>query len=49
MFRGQRKVMTSEEVSAAVLSKLRDTAAAHLGAPVTQAVITVSERCSAAY
>lgn len=35
-YRGERKVLTPEEVSAAVLGKMRDTAAARLGEEVTQ-------------
>lgn len=35
-FRGERKVLTPEEISAAVLGKMRDTAAARLGDEVKQ-------------
>ena len=40
-YRGERKLMTPEEISAIVLSKMRDIAAARLGGEVTKAVITV--------
>ena len=47
MYRGATKTMAPEEVSALVLSKMRDIAAAKLGTPVTKAVITGGPRAPA--
>jgi L1 cell adhesion molecule like protein len=40
-FMGEEKILTPEEVSAAVLVKMKETAETFLGHPVTKAVITV--------
>ncbi|KAL0222572.1 hypothetical protein RCL1_002426 [Eukaryota sp. TZLM3-RCL] len=40
-FRGETKTFSAEEVSAMVLTKMKDVAEAYLGEPVTKAVVTV--------
>jgi L1 cell adhesion molecule like protein len=40
-FKGEEKILTPEEVSAAVLIKMKETAEVFLGHPVTKAVVTV--------
>ncbi|KAJ1300940.1 hypothetical protein OPQ81_003366 [Rhizoctonia solani] len=40
-YRGQTKTLTLEEISSMILLKMKETAEAHLGTPVTNAVITV--------
>jgi L1 cell adhesion molecule like protein len=40
-FRGERKVFSPEEISSMILMKMKETAEAFLGEPVTSAVITV--------
>ena len=40
-FRGEAKTLAPEEVSSMVLAKMKETAEAYLGMPVTDAVITV--------
>ncbi|KAJ1300939.1 hypothetical protein OPQ81_003365 [Rhizoctonia solani] len=39
-YRGQTKTLTPEEISSMILLKMKETAEAHLGTPVTNAVIT---------
>lgn len=40
-YKGETKLFTPEEISAMILTKMKDTAEAYLGAPVKDAVITV--------
>jgi len=40
-FKNELKTFTPEEISSMVLTKMKETAEAYLGSPVTEAVITV--------
>jgi heat shock protein 1/8 len=40
-YKGERKTFSPEEISSMVLVKMKETAEAYLGSPVTNAVVTV--------